>query len=194
MLSPFLLRCVPPITISHLYLVLSLQSLLRILQSGGASGVLPLLDLRRYYADFPWNDYCFRVRDPSLCAERITELIVSGMVAYIPHSFSQPKPSKPWFNTACSRAIYDKEVALKRYLSLPAPESHALYISARNHAKSVLQLAKNSFIHRKCQNLSKYNPPRDILASSQKHLQQLYFFIFPSFSSTGWHQCHLLYL
>ncbi|MPC83578.1 hypothetical protein E2C01_078290 [Portunus trituberculatus] len=30
-------------------------------------------DLRRYYADFPWNDYCFCVRDPSLCTERITE-------------------------------------------------------------------------------------------------------------------------
>ncbi|MPC40846.1 hypothetical protein E2C01_034419 [Portunus trituberculatus] len=30
-------------------------------------------DLRRYYADFPWNDYCFHVRDPSLCAEHITE-------------------------------------------------------------------------------------------------------------------------
>ncbi|MPC35485.1 hypothetical protein E2C01_028909 [Portunus trituberculatus] len=30
-------------------------------------------DLRRYYADFPWNEYCNRVRDPSLCAERITE-------------------------------------------------------------------------------------------------------------------------
>ncbi|MPC37606.1 hypothetical protein E2C01_031093 [Portunus trituberculatus] len=29
-------------------------------------------DQRRYYADFPWNDYCFRVRDPSLRAERIT--------------------------------------------------------------------------------------------------------------------------
>ncbi|MPC57825.1 hypothetical protein E2C01_051813 [Portunus trituberculatus] len=29
-------------------------------------------DLRRYYADLPWN-YCWiRVRDPSLCAERIT--------------------------------------------------------------------------------------------------------------------------
>ncbi|MPC86172.1 hypothetical protein E2C01_080988 [Portunus trituberculatus] len=41
-----------------------------------------------YYADFPWNDYCFRVRDPSLCAERIAEVIVSGMEAYIPHSFS----------------------------------------------------------------------------------------------------------
>ncbi|MPC49587.1 hypothetical protein E2C01_043395 [Portunus trituberculatus] len=25
-------------------------------------------DLRRHYADFPWNDYCFRVRDPiSVC-------------------------------------------------------------------------------------------------------------------------------
>ncbi|MPC53499.1 hypothetical protein E2C01_047393 [Portunus trituberculatus] len=23
-------------------------------------------DLRKYYADFPWNDYCFRARDPSL--------------------------------------------------------------------------------------------------------------------------------
>ncbi|MPC20077.1 hypothetical protein E2C01_013007 [Portunus trituberculatus] len=36
-------------------------------------------DLRRYYADFPWNDYCFRVKDPSLWAEHITEVIVSGM-------------------------------------------------------------------------------------------------------------------
>ena len=52
-------------------------------------------------------------------------------------------------------------MAHKRYLSLPSSESHALYISARNHAKSVLQLAKNSFIHRKCQNLSRYNSPRD---------------------------------
>ncbi|MPC51014.1 Dolichyl-phosphate beta-glucosyltransferase [Portunus trituberculatus] len=36
-------------------------------------------DLRRYYADFPWNEYCFRVRDQSLCFEGITEVIVSGM-------------------------------------------------------------------------------------------------------------------
>ena len=43
MLSPFLLRWVPPITISNLYLILSLQSLLRIFQSRGAFGILPLL-------------------------------------------------------------------------------------------------------------------------------------------------------
>ncbi|MPC49789.1 hypothetical protein E2C01_043603 [Portunus trituberculatus] len=74
------------------------------------------------------------------------------MEAYITHSFSQPKTSKPWFNTHFSPfscAIHDREVAHKRYLSLP--ESHALYISARNHAKSVLQLPKHSFINRKCQ-------------------------------------------
>ncbi|MPC11033.1 hypothetical protein E2C01_003686 [Portunus trituberculatus] len=90
------------------------------------------------------------VSDASLCAERIME-------AYIAHSFSQPKPSKPWFNRACSRAVHDREVAHKRYLSLPSPESHALYISARNHAKSVLKLAKHCFINRKCQNLSNSN-------------------------------------
>ena len=90
------------------------------------------------------NDYCFHVRDPSLCAERITEVIVSDMEAYIPHSFSRSKPSKPWFNTNCSRAIHGALVlsmraeAHKRYLTLPSPESHELYISAQNHAKSIL--------------------------------------------------------
>ncbi|MPC96618.1 hypothetical protein E2C01_091887 [Portunus trituberculatus] len=88
----------------HNLISVFLQSLRRIPQSRGASCALPLPvggDLRRYYADFPWKDYCFHVRDPSLCAELITEVIVSDMEAYIPHSFSQPKPSnsKPWFNT-----------------------------------------------------------------------------------------------
>ncbi|MPC99707.1 hypothetical protein E2C01_095137 [Portunus trituberculatus] len=96
-----------------------------------------------------------------LCAEHITEVIVSGMEAYIPHSFSQPKPSKPWIDTACSRVVHDRKVAHKGYLSLPSPESHALYISARNHAKPVLQLTKHSFINRKGQNLSNPNSPRD---------------------------------
>ena len=45
-------------------------------------------DLRQYYSDFPWEDYCFHVRDLFLCAERITEVIISGMELYIPHTFS----------------------------------------------------------------------------------------------------------
>ena len=36
-------------------------------------------------------------KDPSLCAEGMTKVIVSSMEVSIPHSFSQPKPSKPWF-------------------------------------------------------------------------------------------------
>src|ERR1700755_106304 len=62
-------------------------------------------DLRSYFFDFPWNDYCFRGRGPSECAERITEVILSDMEAYIPYSFPSTKPNKPWFNSACSRAI-----------------------------------------------------------------------------------------
>ncbi|MPC63493.1 hypothetical protein E2C01_057591 [Portunus trituberculatus] len=46
-----------------------------------------LESLRMYYADFSWNDFCFRVIDPSLCTKRITEVILSGMKAYISHSF-----------------------------------------------------------------------------------------------------------
>ena len=45
-------------------------------------------DLRQYYSDFSWDDYCSYIRDPSLSAERITEVIISGMELYIPHTFS----------------------------------------------------------------------------------------------------------
>ncbi|MPC87924.1 hypothetical protein E2C01_082806 [Portunus trituberculatus] len=118
MLSPFNLHWAPSITISFLYLILFLKSLLRIPQSGGAFGE----DLRRYYADFPWNDYCFCVKHPTLCAECITE--VSGMEAYIPHSFSQPKPSKPWFNTPwSSRAIHDRECEGKWEATISRPQN-----------------------------------------------------------------------
>ena len=128
-------------------------------------------DLRKHYADFPWNDFCFHDRDPSRCAERITEMIVSGMEAYIPHSFSTPKTDKPWFNLACSRAIRDREAAHKRYRSLPSAENHSLYISAQKHAKSVLQQAKSSFIHKKCQNLHSSQSPKDFwhLSKSISH-------------------------
>ena len=105
-------------------------------------------DLRQYYSDFPWDDYCFHVKDPLLCAECITEVIISGMELYIPHTFSNTKAKKPWFNSASSRAVKDWETAHRRYRSHPSAETHALYISARNHAKSILQLTKNTFINK----------------------------------------------
>ena len=102
-------------------------------------------DLRQHYSDFPWHDYCFHVRYPSLCAERKTELIVSGMELYIPHTFSNTQAKLPWFNFAWSHVVNDREAAHKRYRSHPSAETCALYISDRNHPKSILQLSKNSF-------------------------------------------------
>ena len=46
----------------------------------------------------------------------------------------------------------------QRHLSV---ETHALYISARNHAKFILQLTKNFITNRKCSNLSNSNLSRD---------------------------------
>ena len=117
-------------------------------------------DLEQYFFDFPWKDYCFRDRDPNLCAQRITEVIVSGMEAYIPSSFSNTNAKKPWFNSTCSRAVRDREEAFRRYRNHPSPESHALYISTRNRTKSVLRLAKHSFINNKCTQLSNSNSSR----------------------------------
>ena len=81
-------------------------------------------------------DYCFCVRDSFLCPERITEMRVSGMEVYIFLSFFRPRPSKAWFNKACSRAIHDREMAYLSYLSLPSTDYHAFCISFRDHAKS----------------------------------------------------------
>ena len=105
--------------------------------------------------------YCFRDRDPSLCAECITEVIVSDMEAYIPHSFSWPKSFKPWFNTACSHAIHDREVAHKRYLSLLSPESHALLYFCPKSCQVCFSTFQKIPSFTECQNLSRYNSPQD---------------------------------
>ena len=147
-------------------------------------------DLRQYYSDFPWDDFCFHVRDPSLCAERITEIIISGMELYIPHTFFNTKAKKPWFNSACSRAVKDREAAHIRYRSHPSAETYALYTFARYHIKSILQLTKNSFINRKCQNLSNSNSSRGFFHLANNISNN---FTSSSFSSLFWtrwsHSC-----
>ena len=89
-------------------------------------------DLRQYHSDSPWDDYCFHDRDPYLCAEHITEVTVSSMKSYIPHVLSNTKAKKPWFNSACSRAVKDREAAHKRYRSHLSAETHALYIYVKS--------------------------------------------------------------
>ena len=68
-------------------------------------------DMSNFLFDFPWDDYCFRTRDPDLAATAVGELMDSGMRAYIPYSLITFSPSKPWFDRACSSAISDREGA-----------------------------------------------------------------------------------
>ena len=68
-------------------------------------------DMSNYLLDFPWNDYCFRTRDPDLAATAVGEVVDSGMRAYIPYSLTTFSPSNPWFDRACSSAISDREGA-----------------------------------------------------------------------------------
>src|SRR6201990_2644714 len=114
-------------------------------------------DLRVYFSDFQWIDYCFHGRGPRECAERITEVILSGMEANIPYSFPSTKPNKPWFNSTCSRAIRRSDAAFREYRRFQTPETHFTYISSRNRAKSILRNFTNSFLRRKCNNLSGYS-------------------------------------
>ncbi len=99
-----------------------------------------------YFSDFPLNNNCFRVRDPSVCAQRITEVNVSGMEAYIPHSFSPSHAKNPWLNHSCSRAVKDREAAYRRYLSLRRTDAYNLCISSRNRAKSILRITKTGSV------------------------------------------------
>ena len=107
-------------------------------------------DLRLHFSVFPWNDHCFRGRGPSECVERITEVILDGMETYIPSSFPSSRSQKPWFNTDCSRAIRLRDGAYRKYRRLQTPESRSSYISCRNRAKTVIRLAKDSFLRDKC--------------------------------------------
>ena len=148
-------------------------------------------ELRQYYSYFLWDDYCFHVRDPSLCAERITEVIASGMELYIPHIFSNNKAKKPWFNSARFRAVKDRGAAHKPYRSHQSAETHALYTSSHNHAKSFLQITKNLFINRKCQNLFDSNSSRDFCHLANSISSN---FTLSSFTSTRWLQSCLFFL
>ncbi|MPC17695.1 hypothetical protein E2C01_010559 [Portunus trituberculatus] len=64
-------------------------------------------DLRRYYANFSWNDYCFRVRDPSVCAERITELSVKALSQKVAKTMSlRESPPQSCVDHVTSTLLY----------------------------------------------------------------------------------------
>lgn len=68
--------------------------------------------------------------------QRILEMAVSVMESYIPHTFFTFRAIMPRFNHVCFLAIKDRKAAYERYLILPSPTNHRLYVSARNGNKS----------------------------------------------------------
>ena len=111
-------------------------------------------DMSNFLLDFPWNDYCFRTRDPDLAATAVGEVVDSGMRAYIPYSLTTFSPSNPWFDRACSSAISDREGAHRSYQASPSELTHATFISARNRCSAKLRRARSSFRKRKIDKLN----------------------------------------
>ena len=49
--------------------------------------------MNNFLLDFPWDNYCFRTRDPDLATTAVGEVMDSGMRAYIPYSLITFSPS-----------------------------------------------------------------------------------------------------
>ena len=111
-------------------------------------------DLGAFLLDFPWVDYCFRSRDPSLAAGKIADIMVAAMEAFVPSSVKSFSPSKPWFDHACSLAVQARERAYQSYLHSRSALTHQAFISSRNRCKAILHKAKHSFVKKKCDNLT----------------------------------------
>nr|CAI5821407.1 unnamed protein product [Callosobruchus analis] len=99
-------------------------------------------DLRDYYQSFPWNDVCFKSMDPTACAREITEVLMSGMEAYIPHVVKHPSKNKPWSNQSCRDAVTSKNQKYREWRKNPCTESHRSFTEARNRCKRVIDSSK----------------------------------------------------
>ena len=104
--------------------------------------------LRQFYSQFPWNDVCFSSDISSTC-DSVTEIIITGMTEYIPHSSKPGKPNSPdWFNHSCAEAVRIKNTKHRIYNSNPSEHNWNVYVHARNKCSSVINAAKKAFVRR----------------------------------------------
>ena len=136
-------------------------------------------DMSNFLLDFPWDDYCFRTRDPDLAATAVGEVMDSGMRAYIPYSLTSFSPSKPWFDRACSSAISDREGAHRSYQA-SSELTHAAFISARNRCSTKLRRARSSFRKRKIDKLNSVPTEKCFWSLSKKIFNNFCNSSFPS--------------
>ena len=135
--------------------------------------------MSNFLLDFPWNNYCFRTRDPDLAATAVGEVVDSGMRAYIPYSLINFSPSNPWFDRACSSAISDGEGAHRSYQASPSDLTHANFISARNRCSAKIRRAHSYFCKRKINKLNSSPTDKCFWSLSKK--------IFNNFCNSSFH-------
>ena len=136
--------------------------------------------MSNFLFDFPWDDYCFRTRDPDLAATAVGEVVDSGMRAYIPYSLITFSPSKPWFDRAYSSAISDREGAHRSYQASPSELTHATFISARNRCSAKLRRTRSSFRKRKIDKLNSSPTEKCFWSLSKKIFNNICNSSFPS--------------
>nr|CAH7758695.1 unnamed protein product [Callosobruchus chinensis] len=89
--------------------------------------------LRDFFSSFPWNEVCFAKHDVSTVCSEITEVILVGMEAYIPHTTKTFKPGcNGWINKSCDTARRQKVLAHRTYSQDPTVENRQADIEARN--------------------------------------------------------------
>ena len=106
-------------------------------------------DMSDFLNDFPWEDYCFRSRDPDQVAPKVAEVLISGMEAYIPSTTKTFSPTKPWFDHACSLAIQAQEREYRSYKDSPSELSLNIFRSARNRCAMQIRGPNSLFINKK---------------------------------------------
>lgn len=112
-----------------------------------------------------------------MCSLLIKVVSFSEIDAYIPLAISIPhdkNTGKIMFILVLSRI---KRHRKKLYLS---QANHNSYICTKKRVESTLQLAKKTFISRKCQNNTNLNYP-SLLANRPNPLSQFHFFIYSLF-------------
>ena len=137
---------------------------------------------RRCFWHFPWDDYCFHVRNPSLSAERITEVIISGMELYIFHTFSLLIKLKSLGLTLLVLVLSK----IERRLTNGTVAIHLLKLMSCIFLPVIMpnifsNLLKNPFINRKCQNFSNSNSSHDFWHLANNICNNITFSSFPPF-------------
>ncbi|CAG4933852.1 unnamed protein product [Colias eurytheme] len=91
-------------------------------------------EMRNFFSSYPWRQVCFASKDPSNCANSVTDVIRQGMEFFIPfYDVNIDAKARPWFNAECAAAEKSKQTAYRAW------------VDARIHKASDLGEKKKAF-------------------------------------------------